>query len=263
MQYAASAVRACATRERCPTAAFAGLPADVRQRRRQLRPRGRRHGLPDRVHEQHAGDLRLLRSRGRRQQRRSGPAPIATTAASLASAAARSACSRSAIRSSTCSMPTERRTSPSPIPSAWRRSGGIDAWVMIAGCSASDSTPPSDSAQVKTRSARQKIARAPERVPRLPRSAKLTMPPKPDICRRASACCGCDAQARVEHRARSRGAPPASARPRARSAWCRSMRTASVLVPRSTRKLSNAGWLPPMRVLQERQRARAARRRGR
>ena len=52
----------------------------------------------------------------------------------------------SAIRS-TSSMPTDRRTSPSSMPSLGRSSGGSDACVMIAGCSIRLSTPPSVSAR--------------------------------------------------------------------------------------------------------------------
>jgi hypothetical protein len=39
-------------------------------------------------------------------------------------------------------MPTERRMKPSAMPSSARRSGGTLAWVMMAGCSMRDSTPP-------------------------------------------------------------------------------------------------------------------------
>ena len=55
-------------------------------------------------------------------------------------------------RSSAFSMPTETRMKPSAMPSAARVSGGTLAWVMMAGCSMRLSTPPSDSAQAKTRS---------------------------------------------------------------------------------------------------------------
>ena len=55
-------------------------------------------------------------------------------------------------RSSTSSRPTLRRMRPSPMPRARRASAGTLACVMIAGCSASDSTPPRLSAHAKTRS---------------------------------------------------------------------------------------------------------------
>src|SRR4029453_19242157 len=58
--------------------------------------------------------------------------------------------SRSRHRSSTCSSPTESRTTESPIPSLCRTSAGIEAWVMSAGCSARDSTPPRLSASVNS-----------------------------------------------------------------------------------------------------------------
>src|SRR5205807_1040902 len=60
--------------------------------------------------------------------------------------AARNEPSRSACRSARSSMPTDSRMKPSTMPSAARRSAGTLACVMIAGCSISDSTPPSDSA---------------------------------------------------------------------------------------------------------------------
>ena len=55
---------------------------------------------------------------------------------------------RSAIRSSTFSIPTDRRTSAG---STSRCEPATEAWVIVAGISTSDSTPPSDSARVKSR----------------------------------------------------------------------------------------------------------------
>ena len=57
------------------------------------------------------------------------------------------ACSRSSIKSSTFSIPTETLMSSSDIPVFSLTSFGRDAWVMIAGCSMSDSTPPRLSAK--------------------------------------------------------------------------------------------------------------------
>src|SRR6476661_7394854 len=54
------------------------------------------------------------------------------------------------MRSSTFSMPTERRTSPSSMPRLARTSSGSEAWVMMAGCSIRLSTPPRLSASVKS-----------------------------------------------------------------------------------------------------------------
>ncbi len=85
-------------------------------------------------------------------------------------------------------MPTDTRMNPSSMPSEARVSGGTLAWVMMAGCSMRLSTPPSDSASAKIRSEDRK-ARAAGRPPRM---TKVSMPPKPLIWRRASACCGCD-----------------------------------------------------------------------
>ena len=55
---------------------------------------------------------------------------------------------RSATRSSVVSMPTDRRTSAGSTASG---ESTAEAWVMRAGCSMSDSTPPSDSASVNSR----------------------------------------------------------------------------------------------------------------
>ena len=56
--------------------------------------------------------------------------------------------SRSAIRSSTPSIPTDRRTSAGSTSSG---EPATDMWVIAAGTSISDSTPPSDSASVNRR----------------------------------------------------------------------------------------------------------------
>ena len=57
-------------------------------------------------------------------------------------------------------MPAEIRTRPSPRPSAARRSGGTEAWVIDAGWPMSDSTPPrlSASAKIRTRSTTRRAA---------------------------------------------------------------------------------------------------------
>ena len=68
-----------------------------------------------------------------------------------------SAARRSATRSSAASMPTDSRTR-----SAGTSSGepAAEAWVIDAGCSISDSTPPSDSASVNSRVRSQTAERA-------------------------------------------------------------------------------------------------------
>ena len=74
------------------------------------------------------------------------------------------------------------------MPSAARVSAGIEAWVMMAGCSIRLSTPPRLSARVKSWHA---LQRPPRRRPGRGRSIAVTMPPKPPrIWRCASACCG-------------------------------------------------------------------------
>ena len=109
---------------------------------------------------------------------------------------------RSATRSSVVSMPTERRTS---VGSTASGESTADAWVMRAGCSMSDSTPPSDSASVNSRVR----ATSSSAVSSPPNARKLTMPPKSRIWRRAMAWPGWSAS---PGRARStpRGAPGAA-----------------------------------------------------
>src|SRR5262249_38349152 len=58
---------------------------------------------------------------------------------------------RSSRRSSTCSIPTDKRISPSSSPAFLRSSLGMEAWVMTAGNSTSDSTPPRLSAILNSR----------------------------------------------------------------------------------------------------------------
>ncbi len=71
-------------------------------------------------------------------------------------------------------MPTERRTSAGSTASG---ESTAEAWVMRAGCSISDSTPPSDSASVNNR-VRATISSAASSPPA---ARKLTMPPKSRI----------------------------------------------------------------------------------
>ncbi|CNV56728.1 Uncharacterised protein [Mycobacterium tuberculosis] len=81
------------------------------------------------------------------------------------------------------SIPTESRTRSSGTSNC---EPAVDAWVMALGCSISDSTPPSDSARMKTRvlAHRSCAARRPARI------RTETMPPKPRICRAAISCPG-------------------------------------------------------------------------
>ena len=79
------------------------------------------------------------------------------------------------------SMPAEILTRPSVIPIAARRSAGTDAWVIVAGCEISDSTPPRLSAsawRVTPFSSRRAASSDP--------SSNASMPPKPRICFLAS-----------------------------------------------------------------------------
>jgi putative ABC transport system permease protein len=90
----------------------------------------------------------------------------------------RSAWSRSASRSSGCSIPTERRTRQSLTASGvptWL------AWLMVAGYSISEATPPKPPASVKTR-----VRSVARRAVRASWVSKETMPPKPRCWRLAS-----------------------------------------------------------------------------
>src|SRR5215468_9586217 len=76
---------------------------------------------------------------------------------------------------------------PSSMPSLRRVSAGTEAWVMIAGCSISDSTPPSDSAHVQRRSDFRSVRAAGSP----PEITQVSIPLNPFICRSASWYCGC------------------------------------------------------------------------
>ena len=152
-------------------------------------------------------------------RRSSAPPPPRATAR-------RDATLRTATRSSASSMPHDRRIRVSVIPSTARSSGLTERCVMSAlrarpdqdraprgragsgrrtklrqlarppplkrrgayGISESDSTPPSDSASAKSWTWSKK-RRA---VARSPLMRNEIMPPKPDCCRHASSCCGCE-----------------------------------------------------------------------
>ena len=86
-----------------------------------------------------------------------------------------SAWSRSAMRSSGFSIPTERRISAGVIPRRIFSSGGTSEWVMAAGCEASVSVPPRLTASLIT-SSRSKTAKASASPPR---TSKLKVEPAP------------------------------------------------------------------------------------
>ena len=64
------------------------------------------------------------------------------------------------MRSAASSIPTESRTSPQPMPSAARRSAGIEPWLIVSGCPARLSTPPRLSASVNSRKPSRKAPHA-------------------------------------------------------------------------------------------------------
>ena len=103
-------------------------------------------------------------------------------------------------RSSACSMPTDRRSRPSPMPAAARASGDIAAWVIVAGCAIRLSTPPSDSARVKhcRPSRKARTASTP------PSSSTLSIAPKPCCWLRGDRVARRAFQARVMHCAHRR-----------------------------------------------------------
>ena len=113
---------------------------------------------------------------------------------------------------------------------------------MIAGCSMSDSTPPSDSAQAKTFTVLRK----------LPRRLEAALDVEGDhpaealhLLACASACCGCEREARVDDLLDLRVAGEQLgdlARRSPRGAACA---RGSVLTPRSTRKQSIGPGTPP------------------
>src|SRR5262249_365978 len=150
-----------------------------------------------------------------------------------------SACLMSSMRSCGSSIPAEMRTMLSVRPMAWRRSGGTDACVMEAGWQMSVSTPPRLSASAIS-STRLQTSRAASNVP----TSNESMPPKPRICRVASACCGRPGRpgenTRVTFGCDARYS--ASARP---LALCCAIRTVSVFVPRSTSHESNGLRIAP------------------
>src|SRR3954454_6040130 len=149
-----------------------------------------------------------------------------------------SACSRSASRSSTSSMPTDSRTR-----SAGTSSGdpAALAWVIRPGCSISDSTPPSDSASVNSRVRSQTLSAASSPS----RSRNDTIPPKPDICFAAMSWPGWDGSPGYSTEVTA-GESSRNSTTRAALAECRSMRTPSVLRLRSTSQASNGEATAPI-----------------
>ena len=138
------------------------------------------------------------------------------------------------------SMPAEMRTRPSVMPIAARRSAGTDACVIVAGWEMSVSTPPRLSASAISRTLFRSAPRGVERCRGRTRACRRS----PRIWRCASSCCGWSGSPGSRPAAPS-DAPArnsASARP---LALCCAMRSASVLVPRSTSQESNGLRIAP------------------
>ena len=115
------------------------------------------------------------------------------------------------------------------------------ACVIRPGCSISDSTPPSDSPRVNTAVSPQTLSAASSP----PRIRNETMPPNPRICRRRCRAPGARAG---PGRAPSdtAGARVRKSTTRAALSQCRSIRTPSVLMPRSTSQASNGPATAPI-----------------
>ena len=73
----------------------------------------------------------------------------------------------------------------------------------------------------------------------------VIMPPKPRICRLASACCGWLARPGIDDALARRRAASSQRATASAFSQCRSMRSASVFRPRSARKLSNGPAIAP------------------
>src|SRR6266545_2193593 len=91
-----------------------------------------------------------------RRPRRARPDHLSPPPAYPLPPTASSACSRSAIRSATSSMPTEIRTSPAVTPRRLRSASGIEECVIVAGCEIRVSTPPRLSPREQSRTAARK-----------------------------------------------------------------------------------------------------------
>src|SRR5262249_18703326 len=101
-------------------------------------------------------------------------------------AGARSAWSRSAMRSAVDSIPTDSRMSRSEMPTFSRSSGESDACEVTAGRVTSVSTPPRLTVKSGSFSRRMKASASCG----VPSISKLSMPPKPRKSERARACWG-------------------------------------------------------------------------
>ena len=173
------------------------------------------------------------------RRRRSSPEQrlVEPTLAGLRSAPA----SRSEIRSSILSMPTERRTRPSEMPSAARALSGTEAWVMIAGVldQAFDAAQTLGQGE-HPRPARGTAGRRPARRRSPPSPCRRTRPSGAWRRRAGDGCRG-----RGSRPARSSDDPPGGAPPPLRwrsGAPCAMPRSSS---PRRARKESNGPWMPP------------------
>ena len=125
------------------------------------------------------------------------------------------------------SIPTESRTSAA---STCNGEPAADACVIWPGCSMSDSTAPSDSASVNSsvRRTTSSAAASP------PAQVNETIPPKSRICFAAAAWPGWSGSCGYSTRS-TVGWPTRRSTIARAFAQCRSMRTASVFSPRSTR----------------------------
>src|SRR5207245_4527706 len=138
-----------------------------------------------------------------------------------------SACARSAMRSSASSRPIDSRTMPSSTPARKSSCAEYPVWLKRMGSEESVSVPPRLAARA-TRRRRSQKANARSLVP----SVKVTIPPKPLICRLANSWSGCEGSPGYQTRCTARCSESQRAT-RSAVAQCRSIRSAKVFRPRS------------------------------
>ena len=124
----------------------------------------------------------------------------------------------------------------------------VEAWVIRAGCSIRLSTPPSDSASGRASSGATSATASSSDSTR-----NETMPPKSRICRARDLVARVRRQARGRARARRPGARRGTRRSARAFSQCCRIRSASVLIPRSTSHESNGPGHGAERLLEEAQ----------
>ena len=161
-----------------------------------------------------------------------------------------SAASRSAIRSSTFSIPTESRIR---FRGAANGASAVEACVMRAGCSIRLSTPPSDSAseeELRPRGERDRLLLGLDEEGDHPAEV-AHLPPRHLVA-------GMRREAGVEHTLDRRGGHRGSRRSRGRSRSAARILSASVFRPRRTSQASNGPGTAPSEFWRKRSRSASA-----